>query len=508
MTSTYAGLMAASNAIVSKYAKRRMPSFTRVPPGFELPTVQDMHRILRPSLDGQEDLEQKVARVTACAIFHALEATRDDKDAYDFKPRGYAGRLASDAEAQQLQHGSKAVREALTSAIATTLDTGSTPVSKGLALELQVCRYCGVFQELMHPKPVPIEVLNHAARINSDFNPETNISEAGIVDFQLLVPQKTATRALEQSHPLLWEKTAEKMFEKSRPAETSPSERPFVQWHPAEQFDINAWSEKAFSSEKAIGYLYERAKHPWNEQITAVIDNVFRITDFANVTVDASTIATKSSPGTIKDHVRQVARRLRKGGPGHGRPKCNPISAQRPPQIATEKASLLSYGYELESCIESNFGLGLRNGGLDVDDGRFDGSAIHYTQISPQLVEHLQRSDFLHLAVGLLRRYPNAQSPMNLLQLVLKVFPEEGDETSPETKRILVMNIGVVLTELWNGQEPWLLTVSASKRLRYSYPRDGQSDLWSLLTWMAPAFLFTFINRSVCQLPHLLELGL
>jgi hypothetical protein len=150
----------------------------------------------------------------------------------------------------------------------------------------------------------------------------------------------------------------------------------------------------------------------------------------------------------------------------------------------------------------------LRNGGLDVDDGRFDGSAIHYTQISPQLVEHLQRSDFLHLAVGLLRRYPNAQSPMNLLQLVLKVFPEEGDETSPETKRILVMNIGVVLTELWNGQEPWLLTVSASKRLRYSYPRDGQSDLWSLLTWMAPAFLFTFINRSVCQLPHLLELGL
>jgi hypothetical protein len=52
------------------------------------------------------------------------------------------------------------------------------------------------------------------------------------------------------------------------------------------------------------------------------------------------------------------------------------------------------------------------------------------------------------------------------------------------------------------GEEPWLVTASASKRLRYSVAEKTPVALWALLTWLAPANLFVFINRAVCQPAH------
>jgi hypothetical protein len=54
-------------------------------------------------------------------------------------------------------------------------------------------------------------------------------------------------------------------------------------------------------------------------------------------------------------------------------------------------------------------------------------------------------------------------------------------------------------------REPYfLVTISAGKQLHFTLPENGPVELWQLLTWTAPAFLFTFINLAVCLAPHIL----
>jgi hypothetical protein len=49
-----------------------------------------------------------------------------------------------------------------------------------------------------------------------------------------------------------------------------------------------------------------------------------------------------------------------------------------------------------------------------------------------------------------------------------------------------------------------LVTITASKQIHFTVPENGPEEIWQLLTWTAPAFLFTFINLAVCLAPHLL----
>jgi hypothetical protein len=56
----------------------------------------------------------------------------------------------------------------------------------------------------------------------------------------------------------------------------------------------------------------------------------------------------------------------------------------------------------------------------------------------------------------------------------------------------------------WPELKPFsLLTMSARKQVHFTLPVNGPIELWYILTWMAPASLFMFLNR-LCQAPHFL----
>jgi hypothetical protein len=62
---------------------------------------------------------------------------------------------------------------------------------------------------------------------------------------------------------------------------------------------------------------------------------------------------------------------------------------------------------------------------------------------------------------------------------------------------------GEELSLAW--EEPaFLVTISASKKLRYTRLQNSPDELRAFLNWTSPALLFVFINRSVCQYVHLL----
>jgi hypothetical protein len=115
----------------------------------------------------------------------------------------------------------------------------------------------------------------------------------------------------------------------------------------------------------------------------------------------------------------------------------------------------------------------------------------------------LSKEDLSHLAFALARRYGDAATPaMQVLTAAAKAMGE-----NPARARTLALramrDVAALLCALWkDNQEPWLVTISSRKRLRYTVPRLTPQELWVQLTWITPAFLFAFINRSVCQLPH------
>jgi hypothetical protein len=86
-------------------------------------------------------------------------------------------------------------------------------------------------------------------------------------------------------------------------------------------------------------------------------------------------------------------------------------------------------------------------------------------------------------------------------------LPEgEARATEKQIKETLYQVVETLVTR-W-GELPWLVTITTSKRLRYTAPGDTPLSLWAALTWMAPAQLFVFINRVVSQTPHVRALQL
>lgn len=491
ITSSYVGLLAASNAVISKRARARLPTFSRLPYGFEPPGLGEMARLLDPSRDGA-GLEQRIARVTALSVFQSLDARRT-QDPYAIKPDSYGERLSTKAERARIAERSR---------------------HDDVSQRLRMCRYCAMFQELVHDfHRVPIEVLNHQAVIQSDFDPPTYIAEAGIRDFQLFVPEYLARLALERSHPLNWPETASDLFDGTSGARLE-GQKPAKRWV-AEQVGMHDWSQLAWERREA--FLYEQAKMPWNERISARIINVLAITDFTDLCVPVER-ATPQGSETLSETLQRLSYGLdRQSSEAQAlRHVYGPSSSSLTP-LEPNQVRLLSYDYSLESCIRSSYGIEWdENGGLDVDDGGFSGSAIHYSQLTEQLVPQLTADDLAHLASGIARRYPNDARVRAFARKTLDVIlPHHAPSSQPaplgkrETLDFL-KKLAVTLGEAWgpdprgNAQEPWLLTISASKRLRYNKPKHSSVEAWAALSWMSPALLFTFINRAVCQLPHFL----
>ncbi len=490
ITGALVGAFAANDAIVSKYAKRRLASPGRLPAGFEVPGFADMTRLLHPSRDAAGGDEQRVARISAAAAFQALEATRDEgDDPYVPKSGGYAEQLLSDTEHKRLQEHARAH-------------------AKEKKTLRKLCRYCLLFQDLVHQEgDPPIEVLSHSARIFSDFDPRTNISEASINDFQLFVPRDLAFQALERSHPLLWRDSAPDLFTKTCAARRRNPNKPHIDWKPVD-VDIDSWEEAAFHDRKE--YLYERAKFPWNEYLTATLENVFEIRNFGDLLVPAATLNTSVTASVrntngVSGGVQSLLGGRKARAAGH---RLMLAKSTTQPSCNNDQARILSYGYALETCLRSSYGLGWEErGGLDIDDGRFDGSAVHFEQVKPAYVRHLTRSDLTHLTHVLTRRpkrkHLKALMPhVNAIRDIVERLP--NDEGNEKAKHEATMHVARALQAIW-GEDPWLVTISATKRLRYTFPRNGPTELWTILSWAAPALLFTFMNRSVCQLPNFLK---
>ena len=493
ITGAYVGLLAASSAVVSKYSKRREPTFGRVPQRFEAPSLQDMPRLLDHQLDATAGAEHRVARITSLATCQTLEAPRTTNP-FSLRPGGYAERLTTRRERERMRERHEQTLE---------LAPKRKPVT-GTRPAPTMCRYCALFQDLLHDfksEEVPIEILSHGARINSDFDPTTNISAASIDDFQLFLPKTLAQRAIERSHPLAWKESASEMFDRVQEARRS---RP--DWTGVDT-SKEAWNEQAG---KGRHYIYEEAKFPWNEEVSSRVHNVLALDDFTDSLLPSAAIndsvrSALAGDGRRSDNIGDCIRgliRQRRRQPllfGYG-------ARSTTGTWERDEARVLSYRYSLEACLGSSYGVGWdENSGLDVDDGGFTASAVHYDRIDPAMLAHLTHEDLVHLAHSLHLHYDDRGGKIAALDLRTRAESLRTDDpaTALATKASAIRAAAEALASFW-GEEPWLVTISASKRLRYNLPRDGIVELWQMLTWLTPALLFTFINRSVCQLPNLL----
>jgi hypothetical protein len=78
------------------------------------------------------------------------------------------------------------------------------------------------------------------------------------------------------------------------------------------------------------------------------------------------------------------------------------------------------------------------------------------------------------------------------------------DEVTPKEIYDAVNPLHERLKAEWPELTPFsLLTMNARKELHFTLPENGPVELWYILTWMAPASLFMFLNR-LCQAPHFL----
>jgi len=509
INSAYVGLIAANQIIVSKYSRHPPPVFGRIPARYAPPGLHHTVRLLDPSLDEEGGFEQRLSRAAGAAAMHAYEARRDGvRHALQPSTTGVTQQLLSAGELKRLREREEHVQPRRSAAQRRPKARAPSPTERedpGLG---QMCRYCTMFQELLHEfQDVPMVVLNHGARIQADFDPEKNISEAKIDDFQLLLPQEEARKALERCHPLTWRVTAPDMFQEVAAAAPTKRARRF---EPVTGDPFRFWGGSGTDEV----FLYERAVMPWNEEVSPSVENILSIRAFANVLVPTEEIAAHFKRGGSRAHNpgSTVVDRIRKAvQPSIGEHPHALRSALRRAPWSKEETRVLAYRYSLAQCLRSSYGIGSEeNGGLDIDDGIFSGSAVHYSKLSADLVGNLTRDDLNHLrgALQLHYRRPNGELEDAAKRAIGYLDGAEKAAQDPakaqEDLGKLIGNVAEQLKILWNGEDPWLLTISSKKRLRYTFPRNAPANLWQLLTWITPAFLFTFINRSVCQLPHVL----
>lgn len=424
-----------------------------VPAGFMPSGLRDAPTLLDPSGPAGDGTNAalRLARLTAASLAYALEApTAREAGAHPqrIKQGGYTERLLTKEERLHCEAWSN-----------------EDPSQR-------VCHYCQLLGSLFHAngQPVEAEVVNHGARIQTDFDASTNIASARIEDYMVFVPEELAPGILKRSHPLEWKNSADDLFEMSVAAARS-GEKPEVRWDPAPDITAETWETKPDrESDKShpVRYLYEIATWPWNDQVTSKIENVIRIIDF-----DPSPYA-------------------------------------------------LSYKYALESCIRSSYGIAWEeHGGLNIDDGEYEGRALSLGEITPEDVERLDESSVDHLVGALTRRlaaYGREDNPPWYLanhvrheaEKLVALLKPDGKKTTQGrvdmSKLEIVKSVGLALETLW-GRPVRLLIVTAGKRLRYTVPSNGSVDLWALLTYLAPGLLFMFINRAVCQIPYFAQLA-
>jgi hypothetical protein len=316
----------------------------------------------------------------------------------------------------------------------------------------ETCSYCRIFNGLCYYVPDPgkapdIEPLSHEARTTPGFDADTNVSEATLTGQQWLVRGPiVALQILLQSHPLLWKEAAPAIFQRSSPARERGT-RPHTYFEPAlEELPLearfDAWTR---SAESGLEYVWEDVTWPWNQDISSEISNVIRIEQLGF-------------------------------------------------EVAAD-ALALAYRYALESCVQSSFGVAFERSGLDVDGGHFRGAAKPISRLEEEDLKGLTARDLAHLGAGY-----NSDEEKRLYHFSSGRSASEG-ETFARHAREKVERRARELAADW-GEEAWLVTTNASKRLRFTAPLNGPIELWAALTYSAPATLVGFLNQSTSLPAH------
>jgi hypothetical protein len=315
------------------------------------------------------------------------------------------------------------------------------------------CRYCHlsgalyahVFNDAVALDSAPPSqrffVVRHSATVQTNFDPDTFISTAQISDYQVLVPASVATLLVSRSHPLSWHDAAPNLFLVSAPAEFVKNE-----WRPGQSIDVtNSGQDDARKKweDDARGrgaYLYERVSWPLSTDAISTMDNAIRVSAFTD--------------------------------------------------YRDERSCSLAYDYGLESCIDSDFAIIRESGGIDVDGGHYAGRACRAADIKAADLKGMTRRDLDQLKQG--SRAAQVAAP-DAPASPLLTNTELGAEALPALLK-KITNLEIEEREPW-----WLVTLTTSKRLRFTAPGATPVDLWAALTWICPALLFTFVNRAVCQ---------
>jgi hypothetical protein len=487
LQSVYAAQLAANSLVVARRLPQRRPldvtSRLFLPVGLqELPELLDCSQ-------SPHDRARQLSRISSVAALKTLERG----SAFDVRP-GLMSQLLSADEKRKLRERHARGRDL-------------SPLDR----EGMICRYCAMFEALvLDGEPPPIFVVNHSAGINVDFDVESNISEASVNNYQLLLPKRYALKAIDGTHPLRWDRSAPDSFDETAPAKFE-GRRPHGSWACASGAKLDPaqtkrWQEAAAATlenagdERSGGYLYERAVWPWNKRLTTRVENVLKIRSFANIKVDAEEMnLVLAEAADAPADARTAFLRSKRG------------LSQLPVEddscdIADGQARILHYQYSLESCIRSSYGIGWEDyNGLNVDDGKVSNVAVHWSQLQPHHVANLKPQDLEHLYLSL-RRTAAASGQGDLASTALDHATNVRSAELDDAGHVACEHVRWIAERLDGlvGPDLWFLDVSASKALRFSFPLNGPIETWSALTWMAPAILFTFLNRAVCQLPYAL----
>lgn len=298
------------------------------------------------------------------------------------------------------------------------------------------CRYCAISQLLRDPdgKPARAVAVNHGARIETGFDPATNVSTGSVTDYQMFVRgEALARKVIELAHPLRWVQAAPSLFERADPALRLGGGR----WRSPELDDAARAQAIAAWGRNGGGFIYEKVGWAWNEYFDAKAENVLRIDNL----------------------------------------------------VAPDNHQTIAFDYTLEKCLLTNFGVAWERGGLDVDNGQYRG------RITP--LHALEARD---VPANALDGYPLIASDAKSLAEERLKTPEE--RTTYRLNRLV--DFGQHLKEEWGGTTPVLVTLSASKSLRYTRLQNSPDELRAFLNWTSPSLLFVLLNRLVCQYVHLL----
>ena len=429
----YAGMMAATQGVVTKQLPLRdLLGGPRSGP-MRVSTVTDLPRLFSGA---EETQAQRVSRLSAASLLYSVN-----------------------------KQDAKRAKQVLRGAERRCLDTLHEHRRERAKTD-RSCAHCrllyGMLYEAAGAKPFPpMAVVNHRAKINVEFDPDTNVSSASIDRFQLLAPRVVVEDLIRFSHPLHWSDPEDSLFQRSDPVDEDG--KPHAAAHGSQSVE-ESWEAAAATA--AGAHVFEDVIWPLNAEQSARVENIINISRF----------------------VRDEA----------------------------DEALTLSFDYSLQCSLRSSFGIGFERAGLDLDGGKVKLRAIPVDPLRPSFQAASDRRpvdskfEMGGIPLGHLRCRDlvemRAVTEPRLQESLFAGTIGSDDVTANEILTTL-STLGGELTRAWSQFAPYyLLDVEASKRLHFTVPENGPIELWQALTWTAPALLFLFLNRAIALAPHLLML--